>query len=736
MQLRLTLLFAAGVAASLSTACDDRSAGGGSGGTASVNGGATGDGAGSGATAGSTGSGAFAGTTGGGTTGAGAGGSSGSAGGGGTAGGGTGSGLGGVGTAGDTASDGSGLNECGVAAPLPAETGQCATVAAESITDFDDFAGGEAANYSFAVAAMPPAAAAYGAVLHVDDGSDPTTSVITTEMVPGVGGEGYALHISNSNATNWGGLLMLYVTGTATTLGCIDARAYGGIELTIKGSTPSGRVGINVSKLDTTPTADNGLCNNATSSDCKDATITHALPPDPEQWLNIEIPWSALTPGVGSDTLCVPDTGQNIVRLVVQPLMTYAPPDWTFAPGPYSLTVDDVRFYGEGASSSAASGTSGTGGTAGSNGAAGAAGNVEAGGAAGAAGETGEAGAMNEAGASGTAGSAGSAGTGGRASCDFPETLRWTSPATPLIAPSSDATHSLVAIKDPSIVRYGDRYHVYASSVSTGGAYNLVYTSFADWSEASTAPLYYLDQTPGFDTYVAAPQVFYFTPQNKWYLVYQSGPPMYSTTDDLGDPTTWTAPQPFYAATPAIITENGGGWLDYWVICNTEACYLFFSSNQGRWYRAKTAIGDFPNGFGDPVVVMQNNNSGRIFEASNVYKMNGTNKYLALIEAFDQTSGDKRYFRSWIAEDLEGPWLPWQASGSFPFAGARNVTFDGAAWTHDISHGEMIRAGYDETLAIEPCNLQFLYQGADPLADNMGDYNKIPWHLGLLTQAP
>jgi hypothetical protein len=29
-----------------------------------------------------------------------------------------------------------------------------------------------------------------------------------------------------------------------------------------------------------------------------------------------------------------------------------------------------------------------------------------------------------------------------------------------------------------------------------------------------------------------------------------------------------------------------------------------------------------------------------------------------------------------------------------------------------------------------------LYQGADPLADNMGDYNKIPWHLGLLTQVP
>ena len=123
-----------------------------------------------------------------------------------------------------------------------------------------------------------------------------------------------------------------------------------------------------------------------------------------------------------------------------------------------------------------------------------------------------------------------------------------------------------------------------------------------------------------------------------------------------------------------------------------------------------------------------------MFEASNVYKMKGTNQYLALIEAFDQTSNSHRYFRSWIADSLEGPWLPWQASGSYPFAGERNVAFEGAPWTHDISHGEMIRAGHDETLEVEPCNLRYLFQGADPTAETGGDYNKIPWHLGLLTQ--
>jgi endo-1,4-beta-xylanase len=331
--------------------------------------------------------------------------------------------------------------------------------------------------------------------------------------------------------------------------------------------------------------------------------------------------------------------------------------------------------------------------------------------------------------------SGGSGGTGGTPSCELATSLHWNTPSTPLIAPLSDATHDLRAVKDPSVVRFNDRWHVYASSVSTAGAYSLVYTSFSDWSEASTAPFYYMDKTPGFNTYVAAPELFYFAPKKKWFLVFQSGPPMYSMADDPSDPSKWSPPAPFFSTTPAIITQNGGGWLDFWVICDDAACHLFFSNNQGLWYKSKTALGDFPSGFGEPVVVMQDANAGRLFEASNVYKLNGKNQYLALIEAFDQTSNNRRYFRSWVADSLEGPWLSWQGAGSFPFAGARNVAFDGTPWTEDISHGEMVRAGYDQTLTVEPCGMRYLFQGTDPNADNGGDYNKIPWHLGLLTQA-
>jgi hypothetical protein len=313
----------------------------------------------------------------------------------------------------------------------------------------------------------------------------------------------------------------------------------------------------------------------------------------------------------------------------------------------------------------------------------------------------------------------------------LPSSFRWSSSAA-LISAKSDSSHSINAVKDPSLVYANGAWHVFATTVTAGGSYNMEYLTFADWGHAGAANPTFLDTTPIGSGYRAAPQVFYFAPQSTWYLVYQTGNASYSTNRDISNPSGWTAPRDFYSGMPDIIKNNigSGYWVDMWVICDTAKCYLFSSDDNGHLYRSETTVADFPNGFSEPVIAMQDSNPNNLFEASNIYKVQGTNTYLMLVEAIG--SDGRRYFRSWTAPAITGPWTQLAASEANPFARANNVTFTGTAWTNSISHGELVRATNDQTLTISPCGLQLLYQGLDPSAG--GDYNSLPWRLGLLTQ--
>jgi len=312
----------------------------------------------------------------------------------------------------------------------------------------------------------------------------------------------------------------------------------------------------------------------------------------------------------------------------------------------------------------------------------------------------------------------------------LPNTFRWTS-SSALIAPKPDASHTVAGIKDPSVVYYNGKWHVFASVANASG-YNLVYLSFTDWAQAGSAPQYYLDRSGIGTGYRAAPEVFYVAPQKLWYLVYQTGNASYSTNSDISNPNGWSAPKNFYPSMPAIISQNigSGYWVDMWVICDAVNCYLFSSDDNGHLYRSETTLAQFPSGFTNTVIAAQDANRNNLFEASNVYKVDGANQYLLIVEAIG--SDGRRYFRSWTADRIAGSWTPLAATEANPFARASNVTFPAGAWTRDISHGEMIRAGYDQNLTISPCGIRYLYQGLDPNAS--GDYNSLPWRLGLLTQ--
>ena len=309
-----------------------------------------------------------------------------------------------------------------------------------------------------------------------------------------------------------------------------------------------------------------------------------------------------------------------------------------------------------------------------------------------------------------------------------PGTFAWSS-GPRLIAPPATGTPRLYGYKDPSVVRVDGKYHVFMTTAGDNG-WGLAYTSFTDWSQASTAPVVPLDKSPMGPGYRAAPQVFYFAPQKLWYLVYQGGDPMYSTTKDIGDPLSWSAPKPFFAAEPDVVKRAGGGWLDFWTICDEQHCYLFFTNDHGGFFRAETTIAQFPNGFHNATLVMQAAKPENMFEASNTYKLAGTHTWVTLIEA----AGPKgRYFRAWKSERLDGAWTPLGSAPMNLFAGADNVRFAGRAWAEGVSHGEMLRAGADQTLTIDPCApLQYLYQGLDP-DGKVPDYIKLPYSLGLIT---
>ena len=316
----------------------------------------------------------------------------------------------------------------------------------------------------------------------------------------------------------------------------------------------------------------------------------------------------------------------------------------------------------------------------------------------------------------------------GKTSGSLPSKFKWTSSA-PLIAPPSGA----LSIKDPSVLFFDNKWHIYATAYTT--EYTMVYLDFEDWADAGSATKTLMSINADLTGYKCAPQVFHFTATDTWYLVYQTQEPAYSTSRNPSDVNSWS-PMTKFMSMPSIITNSDTGGIDYWIICDDINCYMFFEADNGVLYRNQTSKADFPNGF-DPnntVIVMQTSNKFDLFEASNVYRIKDQNKYLLIVEAL----GNGRYFRSWTSDRLDGSWTPLADSQSNPFAGNANVS--GAGWSNDgISHGEMLRDNPDETMTIEvSCNSRYLFQGrtkAGKNVDGSAAYDLNEYSLGLLTPA-
>ncbi len=300
----------------------------------------------------------------------------------------------------------------------------------------------------------------------------------------------------------------------------------------------------------------------------------------------------------------------------------------------------------------------------------------------------------------------------------------WKSSAC-LVFPSRGEADTTRGIKEPTVVFFENKWHLFATARSEKPSHQIVYLSFEDWSQADKSPRTVLKLDPN---HAASPQVFYFEPQRKWYLIYQvedlkKDPtirPVFSTTENISDPASWTPPQPLFATQP----DNIRLWSDFWVICSDERAYLFFSSRDGNLWRSQTRIEDFPGKWSRPQNCLESN----VLQGARVYKLKRYQKYLTIIEA--QETG-RRFCKAFWSDFPNGRWDDLAVSEKRPFAGKVNIKQD-PQWIEQISRGEILRSSYDQHMEIDPLHIQFLFAAIDEYDKTDRGYGQIPWRLGLL----
>lgn len=288
----------------------------------------------------------------------------------------------------------------------------------------------------------------------------------------------------------------------------------------------------------------------------------------------------------------------------------------------------------------------------------------------------------------------------------------------PILEKGSLESFDEIAVKDPTVVFYKNAWHMFYTARGNG-EYTTGYVSAKSLEGLQSAPRVQLSQIRGKTPYGCAPQVFYFEPQEKWYLIYQNRDENYeavfSTNKDIANSRGWTSYEKL------LPKDSPNKWIDFWVIADGNMVYLFYTEGHKGVMVRSTSLENFPSGWGESTMIFDN-----VHEAVHIYKVKNKNQFHMIYEL--NTKGI-RSFGLAASHHLKGPWR--KVTDRYATGDQLKNDENVENWTEMVSHGEAIRTGYDQHMEYDAENTRWIIQGM--LKNEMQeDYPSLPWKLGVI----
>ena len=291
--------------------------------------------------------------------------------------------------------------------------------------------------------------------------------------------------------------------------------------------------------------------------------------------------------------------------------------------------------------------------------------------------------------------------------------------SAPLLTPGPRGSFDEVAVKDPSVVFCEGMWHVFYTARSKS-EYTTAYVAAKRIEDLQSAPRHKLAMIRGKSRYGCAPQVFYFEPHRKWYLLFQSRDsnyqPAFSTTTSISEPESWSEP------TLLLRKDSPKKWIDFWIICDKTTAYLFYTEAHDRVIVRSTNLENFPNGWSEGSEVLRG-----VHEAVHVYKAIGADEFHMIYELNNEGT---RSFGLATSRAIAGPWR--KVTDRYATGDQLKYANESNAWTEMVSHGEILRAGCNERMEYDPKSCKWLIQGILE-KDSKVTYESQPWRIGLMS---